>query len=151
MKGFSRARKCCIAGYILLAPGVLCCAALLVGQAGLMSRWVTRSVDQIFRNHFAFMVSGVLFATGLLLISYECKAIRVLSGILLFLALLYPAVIALLYIGRHRLGEHYLILGELSAALLGLMGGGDFRFLAALLRSNGDGTFMRSSCRLGFS
>ncbi|MHC4155745.1 MAG: hypothetical protein ACYST6_12595 [Planctomycetota bacterium] len=119
----SRSRD--IVGWILVVGSFVSCGILLTGPAAFLPRFISRAADQIFRGHFAFMVSGVLFATGLLLISYECKAIRVLSGILLFLALLYPAVISLLYFGRGRLGESYayLILGDLAAMLLGLIGG----------------------------
>ncbi|HUT31388.1 MAG TPA: hypothetical protein VMX13_16460 [Sedimentisphaerales bacterium] len=81
--------------------------------------------QQIFRDHFRFMTTGVIFGTGLLLIPRQGRGQRRFSIAILSLAVLYPVIIVLLYANRESLGESYayLILGDLLAILIGITAG----------------------------
>ena len=81
--------------------------------------------QQIFRDHFRFMTTGLIFGTGLLLIPRQGRGRRRCSIAIFSLAILYTLIIVLLYTNRENLGESYayLILGSLSAILIGITAG----------------------------
>jgi hypothetical protein len=81
--------------------------------------------QQIFRDHFRFVTTSVIFGTGLLLIPRQGRGQRRCSIAIFSLAILYPVIIVSLYANRESLGESYayLILGSLSAILIGITAG----------------------------
>jgi hypothetical protein len=81
--------------------------------------------QQIFRDHFRFMTTGVIFGAGLLLIPRQGRGQRRCSIAIFSLAILYPLIIVSLYANRESLGESYayLILGSLLAILIGITAG----------------------------
>ena len=77
-------------------------------------------MDQIFSDHLPWAVGCLSFACLLLLVPRQTKRTKRASKSILFLAILYPIGITLLYLTRNDLGEGYayLIYGAMLAVLL---------------------------------
>jgi Na+/proline symporter len=81
--------------------------------------------EQIFHDHFPFIVIGIIFGILLSFIPAQDKRAKIFSTIFLCIALFYPIIISLLYFNRANMGESYayLIYGLLTAILLSILAG----------------------------
>ena len=134
-KGMTMVSFCNILGVILLVGSFVFCGALSAAGATFLKDFMHSVADQIFRDHLPFMIGGVMFGSGLLLVSGATRWLRRLSAIVLVLGLAYPVIIDLLYLSREHLGESYayLILGGLIAIVLGVIAGVIFIIWLVLL------------------
>lgn len=82
-------------------------------------------MNQVFRDHFPFIVGGLVAFLGLLAIPRQTKWAERLGKTGFVLALIYPCAITALFLGRKHMGESYayLIFGDLIAILLGGIAG----------------------------
>jgi hypothetical protein len=80
-------------------------------------------MDEIFREHLAYMLGGIVVGSALAFWPRQSTWAKRLSRTLCALALLYPALITLIFLVRHDLGESYAyhILGGLVAGALGVL------------------------------
>lgn len=97
-------------------------------------------MDQLFRDHIAFMAVGLLVGIVLAFLPHQAQRCQRLSLTILALSVLYPLAIVTLYARRTRLGESYayLIYGDFAGILFGIVGGIAFLlWLAAYVKRYG--------------
>ncbi len=82
-------------------------------------------MNQIFRDHFPFVLGGLIIGSIVLMVHRQTKWGKRLSKALFCLSCVYPCAIVALFLSRMKLGESYayLIFGDVVAILLGSIAG----------------------------